>query len=131
MDMIRGAVAFLILVGPFCACASGATPGAGARDQNLITAAEIAESRAQTALDLIQQLRPRWTVRSRGERTLTDSARDYPSVVVDGLPPREFNFLREIPREILVEIRFLDPREATLLYGTGHTQGIIRVTTKR
>jgi len=129
MDMARGTLAFLLVLGPLAGCAAGAGPGA--RDQDVITAEEISESQAQTALDLIQQLRPRWAVRSRGERTFVGSSDDYPRVVVDNLPPREFDSLREIPWEILVEIRFLNSREATLLYGTGHTQGIIRVTTKR
>jgi hypothetical protein len=131
MDMARTTLVFLLLLGPLAGCAAGSAPGAGSRDQDIITAEEIAESRAQTALDLIQQLRPRWAVRSRGERTFVESAYDYPRVVVDDLPPREFDSLREIPKEVLVEIRFLNPREATLLYGTGHTQGVIRVTTKR
>jgi len=121
----------LILLATLSGCATGAPPGSATRDQEVITAAEIAESRAQTAMDLIQQLRPRWMIRNRGERTFVESAYDYPRVVVDDLPPREFDFLREISREVLVEIRFLNPRDATLLYGTGNTQGIIRVTTRR
>lgn len=131
MGRARATPAVLMLLAAVAACATGSASGSGSRDQDVITADEIAESQAQTALDLIQQLRPRWTVRSRGERTFVESAYDYPRVVVDNLPPREFDSLREIPREILVEIRLLNPRDATLLYGTGHTQGIIRVTTRR
>ena len=52
-------------------------------------------------------------------------------MVLDDLPPREFNSLREIPREAILEIRFLDAREATFLYGTGYNAGVVKVTTKR
>jgi hypothetical protein len=47
------------------------------------------------------------------------------------MPPREFDYLRELRRESLAELRFLDSREATLLYGTGYNAGVIKVTTKR
>jgi hypothetical protein len=52
-------------------------------------------------------------------------------VILNDLPPRSLDFLREIPRDVLLEIRIISPREATFLYGTGYTAGIIKVTTKR
>ena len=54
-----------------------------------------------TAYQIVQELRPRWMIRNRGERSFVEDAADFARVVVDGLPPREFNHLHEIPRETI------------------------------
>jgi hypothetical protein len=113
------------------ACATGPSSGGPPRDQNLITLHEIEETQAETAYHLVQQLRPRWMVRNRGQRSVADGPADFARVVLDDLPPREFDFLREIAKESVYEIRFLDAREATFLYGTGYNAGILKVTTRR
>ena len=69
-------------------------------------------------------------MRNRGERTIEGSLA-IPAVILNDLPPRSLDFLREIPRDVLLEIQIISPREATFLYGTGYTAGIIKVTTKR
>jgi len=127
---IKTVLAFSLVVG-FGACAGGGTgtgPASGNRD--VISLSEIQESQAGTALDVVQQLRPRWLMRNRGERTIEGSLA-IPAVILNDLPPRSLDFLREIPRDVLLEIRIISPREATFLYGTGYTAGIIKVTTKR
>jgi hypothetical protein len=113
------------------ACATGPSSGGPPRDQNLITLAEIEETQAETAYHLVQKLRPRWMVRNRGRRSVTDGPADFARVVLDDLPPREFEFLREIAKDSVHEIRFLDAREATFLYGTGYNAGVLKVTTRR
>ncbi len=124
--------ALLLLAGPLLACAGGGAPGAGTqRDADVITLAEIEATEAESAYQVVQQLRPRWMTRNRGARSFAASEADYTRVVVDDMPPREFDHLREIPRDALRELRLLSPREATLLYGTGYSAGIIKVTTKR
>jgi len=116
----------------FTACATSTPPGITTpRDPNVITLEEIEATQAETAYDIIQQLRPRWMVRNRGQRTFNETAADYAKVFMDELPPREFDFLREIPRATIREMRFLEAREATYLYGTGYNAGVIKVTTKR
>ena len=129
--------AFLLLaLAALAACASGGGAGAGSgieepRDYNVITLEEIQATEAETAYHIIQQLRPRWMVRNRGQRTLMETEADYAKVIVDDMPPREFDFLRELAREILLEMRFLEARDATLLYGTGFNAGVVKVTTRR
>jgi len=114
------------------ACASSTPPGVTTpRDQNVITLEEIEATQAETAYDIIQQLRPRWMIRNRGNRSFSTTEADYAKVFVDELPPREFDFLREIPRATILEMRFLEAREATYLYGTGYNAGVVKVTTKR
>ena len=124
--------ALLLLAGPLLACAGGGALGTGAgRDADVITLAEIEATQVATAYQLVQQLRPRWMNRSRGDRSFGVAEADRIKVTVDGLPPREFDYLGDIPRDALLELRLLSPREATLLYGTGFNAGIIKVTTKR
>lgn len=114
------------------ACAGSTPPGVTTpRDQNVITLEEIEATQAETAYDIIQQLRPRWMIRNRGNRSFNTNESDYAKVFVDELPPREFDFLREIPRVSILEMRFLEAREATYLYGTGYNAGVVKVTTKR
>ena len=50
---------------------------------------------------------------------------------MDDFPPREIEFLHQIRKETIREIRYLDPREATFKYGTGYTAGVFVVTTRR
>jgi hypothetical protein len=113
------------------ACATGPSSGAPQEDRNVISLSEIQSTEAEDAYQIIQQLRPRWFVRNRGVRTFSEGNLATLRVVVDNLPPREIEFLHQLAREILQEIRFLDSREATFKYGTGHDAGIIEVTTKR
>jgi hypothetical protein len=87
------------------------------------------------AYEVVQQLRPRW-LRGRGPQTFTTDVRDtttpgYPKMMVDNLPPRELEALRDIRTVSIAEIHYINPRDATLRYGTGYSGGIIRVVTKR
>ena len=122
----------LLGAGAVVACASGGPPrGDVGRDPEVITLAEIEASQAQTAYELVQQLRPRWTIRNRGDRSFTEEAADFTKVSVDDMAPVEFDHLRQIPRTSILEIRRLSPSEATMRYGTGFNAGLIKVTTRR
>ncbi len=133
MRRSRVPLALLFLAVPLLGCASGPTSGAGTpRDSELITLAEIEATQAQTAYQIVQQLRPRWmATQHRGARSFSSSQQDYVRVVVDDMAPRELAHLGEISRDALLELRFLSAREATLLYGTGFNEGIIKVKTRR
>jgi hypothetical protein len=132
MDLLRRPHPLLMLSVLTAACGGGGGAGSTApRDYNVITLAEIEASQAETAYQLVQQLRPRWMIRNRGERTFSVDEADYAKVIVDEMPPREFDVLRELRRGTLQELRFLEPREATFLYGTGFNAGVIQVTTRR
>jgi hypothetical protein len=47
------------------------------------------------------------------------------------IPPREVEFLLQIRKQTIQEIRYLDPREATFKFGTGYSAGVFLITTKR
>ena len=104
----------------------GPTPGTG----DVIGLPEIQVSEAATAHDLVQELRPRWLIQNRGQRSFDEGAQDAPRVILDDIPQPSLDYLREIPRDVIQEIRMISPREATFLYGTGFSAGIIKVTTK-
>jgi len=128
---MKSVLAFSLLASLGACAGSGGGGGSSSGSRDVITLAEIQETEVGTAYDVVQVLRPRWMIRNRGTRSFGEGSADFPRVMLDDLPPREFNFLREIPREVLQEIRFLSAREATFLYGTGYNAGIIKVMTKR
>jgi hypothetical protein len=130
------------------ACASGSSAGgdtaaAPRRNSTVITAQEIAAATgASTAYDVVRQLRPAWLV-ERGIRgtggaaapgALTSTATEGPAGVVvyrDGTRLGGFSELQNIPAETVGEIRWLDGRDATQRFGTGHGAGAIEITSKR
>jgi len=116
------------------ACATGQSGGARA-ERDVISAEEIEQSNVHDAYEIVRQLRPRW-LRGRGPQTFTDDVRNttipgYPRVKVDDLPPMNLEDLRDIRVVEIAEIRYINPRDATLRYGTGFSGGIIQVITKR
>lgn len=124
-------LALVALAGPLYACGGGAASEGSQRNADVIALEEIQAAQGGTAYEIVQELRPRWMTRNRGPRSLTDEPADYTKVSVDGMPPREFDHLREIPRNVLFELRLLSPREATFLFGTGFNVGLIKVTTRK
>jgi hypothetical protein len=124
--------ALLLLTGLLPGCASAGPAGAASeRDQDVITLEEIEGAQVETAYQLVQQLRPRWMNRSRGDRSFGVGDADRVKVSVDGMPPREFDHLGDLSKSVLLELRLLTPAEATMQYGTGFNAGLIKVTTKR
>lgn len=124
------ALLLFLFTAAFGACAGSGTSSRSSGNRDIITLAEIQETQAATAYDIVQELRPRWMIRNRGERSFNETSEDFLKIILDDLPPREFNFLREIPRDVLVEIRYISPRDATMRYGTGHNSGVLLVTTR-
>lgn len=132
MRVLSTPVLLVALPSFLAACGGGGAPGTPTpRDTNVITLEEIEATQAPTAYDIIQQLRPRWMIRNRGQRTFSETEADYAKVFVDDMPPREFDYLSQIPRASIQELRFIEAREATYLYGTGYNAGVIKVTTRR
>jgi hypothetical protein len=114
-------------------------------DLDVIVHAEIVESGAMNAFDLVQARRPRW-LSTRGSNTFREGGRvvgyDDRSVIIedakdetivvylDGAKLGGVQMLREIPVASIVSIRHLDERAATFRYGTGHDHGAIVVLTR-
>ncbi len=114
------------------------------RDPNLVTSEEIDDVRSDVtdAYELVQRLRPQW-LRTHGStglrpvgagtgiRTNGGSAAppNTPRVLRDDVPVGDINALRGINPAVIKEMRFLDARKSTTLYGTGYDSGAILIIT--
>ncbi len=103
------------------ACASGGSSGPR-RDPNLITAEEMSQFSALTALDVIRRLRPRW-LRSRGQSN--------PQIIQDGARMgTSTENLRTLSVSDIESMRFLSASDATMRYGTNFPGGAIEITSR-
>jgi len=101
-----------------------ATPPIASRD--LLTGEEIRGTTATDAFEAILLLRPGY-LRRHGVSYVDSS----PVVYIDGIrasDPREAHGVRAAA---IADIVFLNPRDATIRYGTGHTGGAVLISTKR
>lgn len=109
-------------------CASGS--GGPSRDRDVISAEEIEGTTGlRSAYEVVERLRPLW-LRSRGDRSthLTTEIVAYQDNTMLG----DVESLREVPIELVDEIRSLGSSEAMRLAGLGsrHVERVIMVITK-
>lgn len=105
------------------ACASGAR----LQESNVITAPELARSRAANAYDAIRRLRPEM-LRTRGSGTLTYFAVRTPAVAVDDTLVGGLEVLRTLDIEHVTRIESVSPWLAAKRYGSTFGDGIVLVT---
>ncbi len=106
------------------ACASGGGEGRPRMDPNLITAEELADHPSLTCLEVVQRLRPRWLQRRGSEQN--------PVVYQDGNRVGSAEDVLSRMNSTAVEyMRYVNARDATTRYGTGHGSGAIEVATRR
>jgi hypothetical protein len=115
-------------------CASSGTPRTDAttqqtrRSRDVITQAEIDSSSAGDAYQAIQLLRPEW-LRSRGAGSMS-GAPSMPVAYVDGQSYGAVQSLQTFRAGSVKELRFYSASEATNRWGTGHSGGVIYLTTR-
>jgi len=121
------------------------------RERYLITAEEAASASANSALDVVEQLRPQWLRRDQERGALSlgagrSAGRSLPDedqqtragqpmpedppklkVFVDGTEG-DLQDLRRIPKEQVAELRYLTGSEAQTRYGPRFAAGVIEVT---
>jgi hypothetical protein len=113
------------------ACASGGSGSAATRQPDLISRAEIVESGASDALEIVERLRPQF-LRPRGGLSIRDGgAPSPPQVFVDGLELGGPDVLRDIPASSVMEIRYERNRDTEVRLGSGQHGGVIHVRTGR
>jgi len=104
------------------------------RQQDVITESEITSraTDATNALQVVQKLRPQM-LRSRGLVSPNDVTGEasMPRVYVDNVSFGNIESLANLNATQIKEIRFLNARDATTQYGTGHVGGVILVLTKK
>jgi hypothetical protein len=108
------------------ACGGGRSGSTGNPD--VIGREELVEFERLTALELVQRRRPQW-LRPRGVDSFYSS--NDVVVYVDQTRVGGIDQLDRLSSSQLAEIRFLDSREATTRFGSGHVSGAIMVTTLR
>lgn len=132
-----GLAAILAVAG----CAAGAQSSESRGSGDVITAEQLATIQVSTAYEAVQQLRPQF-LRQRGVTTLRGAGPEgQPTginetgtelvVYVDKMRAGGVERLHDIGIEGVAEIRYVNARDATTMYGTGHAGGVIEVTLKR
>lgn len=109
-------------------CASSSGSSGPSRSSDLISSEELraSEIQSQNAYRAIQRLRPSW-LRARGSSFTGE--RQLPVVFVDGTRFGELESLYNLNVSDIVQMEFLDSRDATTRFGTGYPGGAIMVTT--
>lgn len=89
---------------------------------NVVTAEELDTLDSHDLLEVLRRLRPRW-VRVHGSFTA--------KVYLNGSFGGGLDFLRDIPIESVVEMRFYETAEAYIRFGRSDDSGVIDVITTR
>jgi hypothetical protein len=127
LPWLRGALLGALLVGGGACATLPPEHPPRADDHDVIREPELESFERLNTLQLVQRLRPYW-LRARGQAS--DDTRHGVRVYLDGIDDGGVGNLRRVPVAMVGEIRFLDAREATLRYGTGHPGGAIVVSTR-
>ena len=127
----RTAVAVLAV-----SCASAGTSAVsetgahgGTRNRAILTQEEIQESSARDAYHAVQLLRPDW-LRSRGAASMREPNPPTVVVYVDGQRYGGPTSLEQFRPGTFKEMRYYSGSEATNRWGTGHSSGVIYLTTR-
>lgn len=111
-------------------CASGGTSSGGSSERNRITSEQLARVTASNAYEAIRQLQPQW-LDSRGVISSAPNATPtYATVYQDGSRVGDLEYLRTVNINVLAEIRYLPPGEASTRFGMGHDRGVIELISK-
>ena len=128
--MVRGRRRIILALVGVSACAGGnhslrspsprrMSPGA------VITQTEIDDDPGRMAYDTIQHLRPLFLATTRA---MGSSSQRW--VYINGMRAGGLDALHAVPSRTIREIRLLDARESTQLFGSGHSLGVILITTR-
>lgn len=118
---LSGTVGAVIIL---AACASAGTAPLRHGPADRITQEQIQQYKGDNVYLLIQSYHATW-LQPRGRTSLSGPV----TVYIDEMPqPDGVDSLRTLKPFQVKEIRYLDSREATSRFGTGHSNGAIMVT---
>jgi len=132
-NRFAGLAVALLAATTVSACASSAavsaTQSAAATSggRYVITEAELQAATERTLFELVQRQRPTF-FRSRQVRSNTTPNPEPVHVFVDGTRVEGIESLRLFTPQNVKEVRFYEPSEANVRFGTGHHGGLISVT---
>jgi hypothetical protein len=75
-------------------------------------------------------LRPQW-LRARGSGSIVSPGSTVPIVYVSGIQRGELRTLQNVGVDQVQRVEFIDGRDATTRFGTGHGGGVIMVDVDR
>ncbi|MFH0988417.1 MAG: hypothetical protein V1799_00180 [bacterium] len=112
-----------------CAGTTDAVKSTSSSD--ILTGTEIETTSAYSAMDAVRIKRPTF-LRARGPKAIGSVSRSNikPVVYINGAYHGELESLNNILAATVKEIRYIEPGNATMQYGSGHVAGIIMVITK-
>jgi hypothetical protein len=135
---IGGGLVACALLPAACSSATGGSTITNS-NPNLILREQILAMPEGSALEVVQRYRSGW-LRPRSQGTVAGAFRDPSSGTVQGDPDMPIVFiddvrygdvqsLARIPSTGIESMVFISATDATTLYGTGYTGGIIRINT--
>ncbi len=116
------ACAMLILFGTACASSGSSGTGTSSSNRDVLTRAEIDHANSASLFDAIQRLRPSW-LRGRGGRGTIQ-------VMMDGVRIGDVTFLQTVRSDTVIEVQYVNSRDATTRWGTGFSAGAIDIITR-
>lgn len=145
--MLRHVIPVVLIAAAACggppAATAGTAPapaGASRGLAELITEAEIAKTAYSNALEIVQSLRPNMLRVRPTTLTPSNNAFGFPDIAAanagvvvyfDDVRLGEVAQLSSIPTLRVREIRYINARDATTRWGTGHGAGVIQVISKK
>ncbi len=123
-------VLFLIAAGCATSGGSGGEVGGRSPERDVLTEADLEGMDQLSVYEAVRRLKPNW-FRYRGQSVLVSPEREGLRVYLDGSFFGDAESVQAIMVQNIQEIRFLDARQATLRFGTGHTVGALLLTSKK
>ena len=116
-------VAAFALITAACAASTSSRPSG---DPNLIRRDQVLTGNYRNAYDAVAALHPNWLVK----RSASNSRNTNPIwVYVDNSKYGDVSWLKNVAATNIGSIRRIDAGSATTRWGTGHSEGVIQVTT--
>lgn len=116
-----------------CASFSGVGPDSvrlDRRSRNLLDTRDLRQVETLNAYEAIRRLQPRW-LSGRGQSVMVSPEREGVRVYLDGMYYGDAGILKRMSVRTIQEIRFLSAADATLRYGTGHSDGALDIYTRQ
>lgn len=141
---IRGRLSSAVWLAAGLGCAGSPEPSAPAAPQpevmrasvpvisnvNLLTGDQLRETNVGNVYDALRRLRPQW-LRARGSASIVSPESTEPVVYVSGIRRGEIRTLQNVSLDQVQRVEFIDARDATTRFGTGHGGGVIMVDVAR
>jgi len=97
---------------------------------NVLTGEELRETNAANLWDALQRLRPQW-LRGRAANSLISGQGGEPLVYVHEILYGPLRSLQQMNIDQVRRVEYIDGRDATTRFGTGHGSGVIMVDLDR